>query len=169
MWGSTWRPGPVGKMARGMATWCVCAGHAQGAVTMRSPRAVALSPASWWRLASSKVLPVSTGEAPGRRRAWSRGTMLTGKGSSMVRWLGGRKRQCSGVARELWWSPERFEGSCGTGRTRGLGGGSQSRRTKRHGSGEVRRGPESSSCRRWAGRSRGCRVCSRGRGRREKG
>jgi hypothetical protein len=37
------------------------------------------------------VLSMSTGDVPGRRRAWSRGTKLTEKGSSVVRQLGGRE------------------------------------------------------------------------------
>jgi hypothetical protein len=42
-------------------------------------------------------------------------TALTGEGSSMMRLLGGRKRQCSVVATELQWSPAVSKGSCSTG------------------------------------------------------
>jgi hypothetical protein len=70
--------------------------HASGTLAARSPRtvharggALAHSPVSQWRLSDGKVLPVSTGGAPGRRRAWSRGIELTGTRSSTGRWLGG--------------------------------------------------------------------------------
>jgi hypothetical protein len=73
-------------MAYGMATW-----RSRGARAVYvCDGVVARSPAARWWLASDKVLPVSTGEAPGRRRAYSRGMKLTGKGSSVTRWrIGG--------------------------------------------------------------------------------
>jgi hypothetical protein len=84
--------------------------------------------AARWRLASSKVLPVSTrgvGGALGRGWAWSWGTTLTKKGSSMMRRLGGGKRRLSVVARELRWLPAVPEGCCSTGERREVRWGSR--------------------------------------------
>jgi hypothetical protein len=103
-------------------SWHDDVAHAPGTLTVCSPRAVrtrddavACSPVAQWRLAGGKVLPVSTEKAPGRRRTWSWGTTLTGKGSPTMRRLGGGKQRPSVVVRELRWSPVVPEGSCTTG------------------------------------------------------
>jgi hypothetical protein len=71
--------------------------RAPGALAARSPHqvrardgAVARTSAVRLCFAGNKVLPVSTEKAPGRCWAWSQGTELTRKGSSMVRRLSGR-------------------------------------------------------------------------------
>jgi hypothetical protein len=110
---------------------------------------------------------VSTKGAPGGG-AWPRGTELTGKGSLMVRQLGGgeeatlqqrgssggRRRGPSGPAADVWSSPGIVDGDAPTGDNGGTGG------AHREDGSAAARWPKSSSSRdlRWVGvdeRSRG--------------
>jgi hypothetical protein len=100
---------PFGPKPHGLA-WpsreggpCAGAGvRAPGELAVQSPcqicvrdGAVARTWAARLCFAGDKVMLVSTGGAPGRRRTWSLGTELTEKGSSMVRW---RRRSNDGEA-----------------------------------------------------------------------